>query len=144
MPIIDNKMDIQALGGNRLEWKVKFESVEDADGNISFEVTGPPCNVEVQLWNPNPPNEFPEDWSCQVVGRGEVVLEGYDIALQDVTPGGFRGYIACEWEQDTATMYLRRKNWGGAGTPFLNAGDTALLTLWLRQTDIPTVYSQGS
>ena len=143
MPIIDNKMDIQALGGDRLEWKAKFESVVDADGNISFEVTAPPCNVNVEVWN-GPPNAFPEDWSCQVVGRGEVVLEGYDIAMQDVTPGGFRGYIACEWDQATATMYLRRKRWDGGGSPFLNAGDTALLTLWLRQTDIPTVYSQGS
>lgn len=143
MPIIDNKMQIQALGGNRLEWKAKFESVEDDDGNVSFQVTADNGEFEVTSWNANPANPFPESWSARVVCRGEVVLEGYDVGMQDVTPGGFRGYIACEWDQSTSTMYMRRKNWGGGGTPFLNRGDTAILTLWLRQTDVPIVYSQG-
>jgi len=132
MPLYKGKTTIQALGGNRIEWKVRF-SVQEAGEML---VTAPPCTVDIIQENAG----LPEEWSVQIDAPGEVVLEGYDLDYQDADAADFRGFIACEWANDTRTMTLHRRNWGGGGNQNLNVGDSALLTLWLRNTAIPTDY----
>ncbi len=135
MPLYTGKTTIQALGGDRVEWKAQFRVEEERQ----FLVTAPPCNVRVG-WNPA--GTLPRQWSVQVDAPGELVLEGYDIGFQDASPPVFRGFVAVTWSESTSTATLYRRNWGGAGNPVLNVGDSVLLTLWFRNTAVPTVYSK--
>ena len=135
MPLYNGKTTIQALGGDRLEWKAQFRVEQEGE----LLVTAPPCNLRVG-WNQ--PETFPQRWSIQVDAPGELVLEGYDVGFQDAAPPVFRGFVAVSWNQATSTATLYRRNWGGAGNPVLNIGDSVLLTLWFRNTSVPTVYSK--
>ncbi len=138
MPLYRGKTTIQALGGDRIEWKAKFECRENAAGTGSeLVVTAPPCEIPTVNWITG----LPARWSIKVKARGEVVLEGFDVAYQDPDPPVFRGFIAVQWDQESATANLGRVNWGGGGAPALAPGDSVLLTLWLRNTAIPTDYS---
>ena len=140
MPLYRGKTTIQALGGDRIEWKAKFECRENEAGTgYELVVTAPPCEIPIVFCNPT--NNLPARWSIQVKSRGEVVLEGYDVAYLDPDPPVFRGFVAVQWDQSTATANLGRVNWGGIGSPVLQPGDSVLLTLWLRNTAIPTDYS---
>ena len=132
MPLYKGKTTIQALGGNRIEWKARF-TVQQAGEML---VSAPPCNIEILQEN----GGLPEEWSVQIDAPGEVVLEGYDLAYQDADAANFRGFIACEWNNATRTMVLHRRGWGGGGNQVLNPGDSALLTLWIRNTAVVLDY----
>ena len=54
MPLYKGKTTIQALGGNRIEWKAQFR-VEELGKML---VTAPPCNMRV-AWAPGPPGVCP-------------------------------------------------------------------------------------
>ena len=136
MPIYAGKTTIQALGGDRIEWKARL-ALETAG---TLEVTAPPCRIEIL----QQAGGLPEEWTVQVDAPGELVLEGYDLDYQDSDPNDFRGFIACEWNNATSTMTMHRRNWGGGGSPVLQEGDSALLTLWLRNTAVPTDYGGGA
>ncbi len=133
MPLYKGKTTIQALGGNRIEWKAQFRGEEVS----KLLVTAPPCNMRVG-WSGNLPNR----WDIQIDAPGPLVLEGYDIGFQDTAPPLNRGFVAVTWNEATSTASLFRRNWGGGGTPVLDIGDSVLLTLWLRNTSVPTVYSK--
>ena len=135
MPLYKGKTTIQALGGNRIEWKAQFRVEEPG----KLLVTAPPCNMRVG-WDAG--SQLPERWDVQIDAPGELVLEGYDVGFQDTEPPLFRGFVAVAWNEATSTASLVRRNWGGGGTPVLAVGDSVLLTLWLRNTSIPTVYSK--
>ena len=139
MPLYKGKTTIQALGGNRIEWKAQFR-VEELGKML---VTAPPCNMRV-AWAPGPPGvlTLPRRWDIQIDAPGPLVLEGYDIGFQDTEPPVERGFVAVAWNEATSTVSLSRRNWGGAGNPVLAIGDSVLLTLWLRNTAVPTVYSK--
>ena len=133
MPLYKGKTTIQALGGNRIEWKAQFRVEEPS----KLLVTAPPCNMRVG-WNGN----LPFRWDIQIDAPGPLVLEGYDIGFQDTEPPVERGFVAVSWNEATSTASLIRRNWGGAGNPVLAIGDSVLLTLWFRNTAVPTVYSK--
>jgi len=137
MPLYKGKTTIQALGGNRIEWKAQFR-VEELGKML---VTAPPCNMRVG-WDPGPGLTLPNRWDIQIDAPGPLVLEGYDIGFQDAAPPLNRGFVAVTWDEDTSTASLFRRNWGGAGTPVLDIGDSVLLTLWFRNTSVPTFYSK--
>lgn len=136
MPLYKGKTTIQALGGNRIEWKAQFR-VEDLGKML---VTAPPCNMRVGWDGPAP--SLPNRWDIQIDAPGPLVLEGYDIGFQDTEPPLVRGFVAVSWNEATSTASLIRRNWGGGGTPVLAIGDSVLLTLWFRNTAVPTVYSK--
>jgi len=136
MPLYTGKTTIESLGGNRIEWKAQFR-VEQSGEML---VTAPPCEVNVTSWSGPPPGGEPERWNIRVDAPGPLVLEAYDVAFQDSDPPVFRGFVACQWDESTSTMFLRRRNWGGGGSPDLEPGDAVLLTLWFRNTSIPTNY----
>ena len=140
MPIYASKTQIQALGGNRIEWKIRF----DVDGSGVLLVTAPPALVVRTV----DAGGLPEQWTVQVNCPGEVVLEGYDLGFSERTTvapavAPFQGTIVGQWEQATRTMVLTRRSFNGAAAPeVLGRGETAWLTLWIRNTDVPITYSQ--
>ncbi len=144
MPLYRGKTTIQALGGNRIEWKARFECREKADGSgYELAVTCPPAEVTGVAWAPPGPNEgLPRRWSIRVDAPGPLVLEGFDVGFEDPDPPVFRGFVAVGWDESTSTANIGRVNWGGGGSPAMQVGDVVLLTLWFRNTSIPIVYSQ--
>ncbi len=134
MPLYKGKTTIQALGGNRIEWKAQFR-VEELGQML---VTAPPCTVEVGSWN----NSRPARWTLKIDAPGPLVLESFDVGFQDAEPPVARGFIAVEWQESTSTLFISRNNWGGGGNQRLEIGDSVLLTLWFRNTSVPTVYSK--
>ncbi len=147
MPLYPGKTTIQALGGDRVEWKAKFE----VNGSGVLEVTAPPSNV-VRIIN-DAVTGLPIEFSIQIDCIGEVILEGYDWGYSERTynpplpPQPFDGVLVCQWNQATRTMTLQRRTFtpagGGAAEPRAMArGDIAWLTLWLRNTAVPITYSQ--
>jgi len=143
MPLYRGKTTIQALGGNRIEWKARFECQENADGTgHNLVVTAPPCEVDPAMVAWTGAGGVPRRWSIQVRARNQLVLEGFDVAYQDPDPPVFRGFVAVQWNSSTNTANIGRVNWGGGGAPSLQVGDSVLLTLWLRNTSIPITYSK--
>ena len=134
MPLNTGKTTIQALGGNRIEWKAQFRVEEES----KMLVTAPPCTIGNVTWI----NNRPARWTMQIDAPGPLVLESFDVGFQDAEPPVARGFIAVEWQQSTSTLFISRNNWGGGGNQNLNIGDSVLLTLWFRNTAVPTVYSK--
>jgi len=147
MPLYRGKTTIQSLGGNRIEWKARFECRENADGTgYELAVTCPPAELTSVAWvPPGGPNEgLPRRWAIKVKGRGPLVLESFDVGFEDPDPPVFRGFVAVGWNEATSTVDIGRVNWGGGGAPAMQVGDVVFLTLWFRNTSIPLVYSQGA
>ncbi len=140
MPIYRGKTTIQALGGNRVEWKAKFFCNGDGD----LEVTAPPSTIVRTIDS----GGLPEEWTIEIDCIGEVILEGYDIGFSERTTttapvAPFQGTIVCQWENGSRTMVLTRRSFNGAAaSEVLGRGETAWLTLWLRNTAVPITYSQ--
>ena len=134
MPLNTGKTTIQALGGNRIEWKAQFR-VEQLGELL---VTAPPCTIGAVSWN----DSRPARWTMTIDAPGPLVLESFDVGFQDAEPPVARGFIAVSWNEATSTVALSRNNWGGGGNQRLEVGDSFLLTLWFRNTSVPTVYSK--
>ena len=79
MPLYPGKTTIQALGGDRVEWKAKFQ----VNGSGVLEVTAPPSNV-VRIIN-DAVTGLPIEFSIQIDCIGEVILEGYDWGYSEPT-----------------------------------------------------------
>ena len=149
MPLYRGKTTIQSLGGDRIEWKARFECREKEDGTgYELAVTCPPAEItNISFFPTTPPGPnagLPRRWAIQVKARGPLVLESYDVGFEDPDPPVFRGFVAVGWNEATSTVDIARVNWGGGGAPAMQVGDVVLLTLWLRNTSIPLVYSQGA
>ncbi len=75
MPLYSNKQPIEALGGNCILWRARFESAAN-----ELRCTIPPADVEVTNWYTFAGNDYAGSWEITVDAPGELDLLSFDIS----------------------------------------------------------------
>lgn len=139
MPLYSNKQPIQALGGNSILWRARFES-----GPNELRCTLPPGQVNVTEWNTFGGDEYAGEWEVVIDAPGELDLISYDISHNEQPPLG-RGFPVVQWNQATSTLAISMVDWDGVPGPvFVGAGDAIMISVWFKNTSIGRQYAQVS
>ncbi len=137
MPLYSNKQPIEALGGNCILWRARFESADN-----ELRCTIPPAQVDVTQWYTFGGNDYAGAWEITVDAPGELDLLSFDISHNE-QPALGRGFPTVQWVKAQSKLIITMVNWdGGATTVFAGPGDAIMISVWFQNTSIGRTYAR--